>query len=268
MVDRFRLGREALIRIPAGEFLMGSPEDEGAGDEHPQHPLTLPEFYVMRAPVTNAQYQLFLEAGGYDEKRWWTDEGWAFKESEGRTEPHYWRNEKWNQPECPVVGASWYEALAFARWAGGTLPSEAEWEKAASWDARAGRKRCYPWGNEWDAKRCNSKGEGPERTTPVGQYSPQGDSAYGLADVAGNVWEWTRSRWGDYFSAEPEFKYPNAPGDGREDLAAADARVLRGGSWLNPYGYARCAVRGWGDLINWRSYVGFRACLSLAFSES
>jgi formylglycine-generating enzyme required for sulfatase activity len=262
---RFRLGQEELIHIPAGEFLMGGLEEEGADFEHPQRLLDLPEYYIMRAPVTNAQYALFVEAGGYREQTWWTDAGWVWRQQEGRTEPGYRGDQTWNQPDYPVVGVSWYEALAFARWAGGALPSEAEWEKAASWDARAQRKRRYPWGDTWDAQRCNTQEKGPGRTTPVGHYSPRGDSAYGLVDMAGNVWEWTRSRWGEDWGV-PDFKYPYVPGDGREDLAAADLRVLRGGSWYDTSRGARCAVRSRYLPDNWYSDVGFRACVSLAFS--
>ena len=233
---RFRLGREALVRIPEGPFWIGSPEGEGEDREHPQHEVPLAEFYLMWAPVTNAQYRLFVEDGGYEEGEWWTEAGWEAKEKNGWSEPRYWGDGRWNRPEQPVVGVSWYEALAFAHWAGGTLPSEAEWEKAASWDPEAGRKRRYPWGDEWDATRCNTIEEGLRRTTPVGQYSPRGDSAYGLVDMAGNVWEWTRSRLAGY---------PYAAGDGREGLEGAAARVVRGGAFDLGARLARCACRYW-----------------------
>ncbi|MFZ5919031.1 MAG: SUMF1/EgtB/PvdO family nonheme iron enzyme [Chloroflexota bacterium] len=238
-----------LILIPAGEFLMGSPKGEGSGDEHPQHPLDLPDYYLARTPTTNAQFARFIQDGGYRRREFWTEAGWRVKEKQGWTQPRFWGNEKWNGPHLPVVGVSWYEALAFAGWAGGTLPSEAEWEKAASWDPLAGRKRRYPWSDEWDAKRCNTGEEGPGQTTPVGRYSPAGDSFYGLADMAGNVWEWCRSRWVDY---------PYDPDDGREDVEGSALRVLRGGSWGSDRSYARCAARDGYYPLNSSSGIGFR----------
>ena len=118
------------------------------------------------------------------------------------------------------------------------LPSEAEWGKGA----RGGDGRIWPWGNQWDAERCNSWEGGKRDTTSVGAY-PQGASPYGLLDMAGNVWEWTCSLWGK--GLEPSFKYPYDPADGREDLNAPDSvlRVLRGGSWLVYLVVARCASR-------------------------
>ena len=238
-----------MVLIPAGEFLMGSPEGEGDDDERPQHALHLPDYYIARTPATNAQFARFIEDGGYRHREFWTGTGWQAKEKKDWTQPRYWTDEKWNQPDLPVVGVSWYEALAYARWAGGTLPGEAEWEKAASWDPRAGRKRRYPWGDEWDPERCNSYEKGPRRTTPVGRYSPAGDSPYGCADMAGNVWEWCRSELKDY---------PYDPDNGREELEGDAHRVLRGGSWYLDLPAARCAARNRYYPYNSYHLIGFR----------
>ncbi len=242
-----------LLLIPVGRFIMGSPKGKGNDDERPRHPLDLPDYYIARTPTTNAQFAHFIKDGGYRRKEFWTEAGWREKEEKGWTQPRYWTDKEWNQPDLPAVGVSWYEALAYARWAGGALPSEAEWEKAASWDARAGRQRRYPWGDEWCPDRCNSKEKGLGRTTPVGQYSPRGDSPYGCVDMAGNVWEWCRSRFAPY---------PYDANDGREDLEGDARRVLRGGSWLIGQYSARCAYRH-------RSYpsgswlnLGFRVSVS------
>jgi formylglycine-generating enzyme required for sulfatase activity len=222
-----------MILIPAGEFLMGSnpQKDEYAGnDEQPQHSLYLPDYYLAKTPVTNSQYMAFVQATGYRQPEYWT---------EGSPPP--------GKEDHPVRHVSWYEALAYCRWLSEAtgkrykLPSEAEWEKGA----RGTDGRIYPWGNQWDAARCNSEESGRDDTTPVGTY-PQGASPYGVLDTAGNVWEWTRSLWGKSRD-NPEFKYPYNPEDGRENPEASQDtyRVERGGGFLSlpRYGYVRCARR-------------------------
>jgi formylglycine-generating enzyme required for sulfatase activity len=165
----------------------------------------------------------------------------------------------------PRTDITWYDAIAYCTWLSEvtgkdyTLPSEAEWEKAA----RGTIGWIYPWGDQWDPSRCNtSHGGFGHKTTPVGYYSPLGDSPYGCADMAGNVWVWTRSLWGTYWEI-PDYGYPYNPADGREDLNAGDAvcRVLRGG-YLIKTRNARCAKRlrytpGTGGY-----FIGFRVVLS------
>ncbi len=253
-----------LIRIPAGEFLMGSDKkkDNNAIDhELPQHKLYLPEYFIAKTPVTNAQYAVFVKAAGQRAPSHWTN-----------------GNIPSGKETHPVVNVSWHDAIAFCRWLSEqtgrdfTLPSEAEWEKAARAppppvppeNGGDGRRPggvmigegIYPWGDEWDKAKCNTSESGIKTTTPVGKYSPAGDSPYGCADMAGNVWEWMRSLWGTELG-EPDFKYPYDPADGRENLDAPDSdlRVLRGGSWCNDHRLARCAYRfrdfpflDWGNL--------------------
>jgi formylglycine-generating enzyme required for sulfatase activity len=170
----------------------------------------------------------------------------------GRTQPVWWDDEKWNRPEYPVVGIAWYEAWAYAHWAGRRLLTEAEWEKAASAEPRLGSssrselqaaKRTYPWGNEFDGEKCNVRtsklfADASGATTPVGQYSPVGDSPYGCVDMAGNVWEWTSSLYRPY---------PYQADDGREDVEAQGDRVVRGGSFDGSADAARCAYRDHGS---------------------
>jgi formylglycine-generating enzyme required for sulfatase activity len=238
-----------MVLIPAGQFLMGSDPgaDKDALDrEQPQHTLHLPDYYLARTPVTNAQYAAFVQATGHQQPEHW----------EGRKPPK-------GKEDHPVVYVSWHDAVTYCRWLAEVsgqpygLPSEAQWEKGA----RGSDGRLYPWGNRWDAVRCNSKEGGPGDTTPVGAY-PDGASPYGLLDMAGNVWQWTRSLWGKDWQ-KPSFKYPYDPADGREDLDAPDSifRVLRGGAFYYDTRSVRCAYRYGLDpnLFYWDG--GFRVVL-------
>ncbi|MEI7940711.1 MAG: SUMF1/EgtB/PvdO family nonheme iron enzyme, partial [Verrucomicrobiota bacterium] len=239
------------IEIPPGPFKMGSQEGEGSSDERPQFDcdvITQP-FAISRYPVTVAQYQAFVDAGGYGEKQFWTDAGWEWRQSDKVSGPE--DNEPvYQTPNHPRAGVSWFEALAFCRWLAErtklnvTLPSEAEWERAA----RHTDGRAYPWGDEEQGieQRCNMDKTGLGHTSAVGIF-PTGLAKCGAADMAGNVWEWTRSLWGkDY---KREFPYPYSIDGKREDLDAARnvARVLRGGSWDVSAGSARCASRSSGS---------------------
>lgn len=238
------------VRIPAGEFLYGEQKQR----------LHLDEFWMKKTPVTNAEFGRFIEAGGYANRDYWPEAIAAGRWKEGkyvdyggaqRDRPYYWNDEKSNQPDHPVVGVSWYEALAYARWAGVRLPTEAQWEKAA----RGTDARTYPWGDEWQEGHCNTKEAGHGRTTAVGRYSPQGDSPYGVVDAAGNVWEWCSTRWRDDALYKPD--------DGREELSSGGhdiARVLCGGSWYRPKKWARCAARNWLNPGGGLNPGGFRCC--------
>ncbi len=222
------LGRFAelgLVEVPAGEVVMGSPEGEGAADERPQHTLFLPRFFIGRYPVTVAELRAFAEEASC-----------RLADAKALAGP----------PDHPATWVTWRDALAYAQWHGLTLPSEAEWERAA----RGSDGRKYPWGDVWQPSLANAaKARG---TTPVGRFSPAGDSPFGCADMAGNVWEWTRSL---------HRPYPYDPTDGRESPSGEGERVLRGGScFSNPWSF-RCACR-WG-FPNYRYFnVGFRVMLS------
>ncbi len=198
--------------------------------ETPQHQVSIAAFDLARYPVTNALYAQFMGARGYDDPRYWTPDGWAWRQSTRRSQPLFWGNPKFAGDDRPVVGVSWYEAMALAHWASmetGSnvrLPTEAEWE----WAARGTHIRSlYPWGGAWDPSKLNSgfcdAGITCRGTTaPVGMYSPGGDGPFGHADLLGQVWEWTSSIFRPY---------PYTADDGREDLYTPDKRILRGGNW-------------------------------------
>ncbi len=251
-----------FVAVPSGEFIMGTnpAKYRAAGaDEIPQHVLALPEYHIMRYGVTNAQYRTFVESTQHQV-------------------PLTWR--KGYPTGCddhPVTGVAYHDAVAFCRWAREVtglplrLPTEAEWEKAA----RGTDGRMYPWGDAWQAALCNNR-EGKSRgTAPVTQFSPAGDSPYGMADAAGNVQDWCSSLFG---------VYPYDPNDGREafvhrlDLdrtlpvqkekgaianaeraeASEGKQVLRGGSWRGDRNEARCAYRSWAAPLHKSDDTGFR----------
>ena len=230
-----------LVRIPAGEFLMGSdPQKDGRAyeAEQPQHRVYLPDYHMSRTPITNAQYAAFVEASGYPAPNRWED---------GKSPV--------GKDDYPVVYISWRDAMAYCKWLSEKnsqayrLPSEAEWEKAA----RGTDGRIYPWGDEWDPGRCNSKQSGPDDATPVDAY-PEGASLYGILDMAGNMWEWTGSLYRPY---------PYDPMDGREDpTRPGDKRVLRGGAFYSTARRVRCAYRDSSHPEDWRGHYGFRVCVS------
>ena len=225
-----------MILIPAGEFIMGSPEGEGSDDdEHPQHTVFLDAFYIDKREVTNAQYKQFMRATGHKA-------------------PSYWNDEKYNQPNQPVVGVTWHDAVAYAKWAEKRLPTEAEWEKAAR-GGLVGKK--YPWGDSISHDDANYSDTGGRdqwsKTSPVGSFPPNG---YGLYDMAGNVWEWCAD-WYDsnYYSISPS-ENPAGPSSG-------SYRVLRGGSWYGAQLSIRCAHRGRRGARGMHGSLGFRCAQDL-----
>ena len=252
-------GEPEWITIPAGEFWMGG---EGPYDGKPVHKLSLPEYQIARVPVTNAQYAIFVKAASYQAPSGW-EEGRPPKGKESH----------------PVVNVSWFDAMAYCAWLGKAtgknigLPSEAEWEKAARGPSTgSGDKRAYPWGDQFDSSKCNSDALGLGGTTPVGIFL-EGASPYGLLDMSGNAWEWTRSLFG--------YSYPYQPGDDREKIYDAAeyeksqhknkngsniAYVLRGGSYAGSDDLVRCALRDRGLPDYWGRNLGFR--VGLFFSRA
>jgi formylglycine-generating enzyme required for sulfatase activity len=248
----------AWCKVPAGSFLLGANSNEEAYDsEKPQHELTLPTFYMARYPITNAQFASFVEDGGYQNRQWWTDAGRAWLDGAGRrNEPFYWHGEL-NLPAQPVTGVNWYEAMAYCAWLQQQLtahsqsfaidgvpldtlltsgdwqvrlPTEAEWEKAAGWDAVTRRKRVYAWGDTWDETKANVESN-IGLSSVVGIF-PAGAAPCGALDMIGNVWEWTVSQYMDPYRHEA-----------RHDPEGEAPRTLRGGSWRHNRRYACVSCR-------------------------
>ena len=211
-----------MVEVLKGPFLYGDDRVRETIDH---------DYWIDQYPVTNEKYRVFILADGYRNQAYWSEEGWKWKTENNIAGPGFWNDATWNQANHPVVGVSYYEAEAYAKWVGKRLPTEREWEKAAR--GEDGRK--YSWGDEFDQKKCNSEEAAIGHTTPVTQY-PKEVSPYGCYDMAGNVWEWCA----DLF-------------DGM-----GGQRVLRGGSWNNNPETLRGSARTRGDAGNRRNNIGFR----------
>ena len=236
------------VAHPGGRFMMGTDaEPWGFDNERPAHDVEVAPFELGTRLVTNAEYLAFIEDGGYDEPTHWEEVGWKWRQEAGLEHPHTWRREgegTWSvvrfghrldlEPDEPVQHVCWYEADACARWAGARLPTETEWEYAASW-APDERKRRYPWGDE-DAPT-----------------DAAGASAWGCEQLVGAVWEWTASDFQAYpgFRAFPYREYS-------EVFFGSEYKVLRGGSWAVPPVACRNTFRNWDYPIRRQIFSGFR----------
>jgi formylglycine-generating enzyme required for sulfatase activity len=228
--------------------------------ESPRHEVRLSAFRIGRFPVTNREYAEFLRLEGTPEPP--RDVGWFLREPPSDRLDH------------PVTGVSWHDALAYCAWLSRQtarryrLPTEAEWEKAAGWDATTGQSRRYPWGDEFEATRCNVAESAIGTTTPCGRYGEIGTSPYGCLDMIGNVQEWTSTAWGRR-RQQPDYPYPYRADDGRENLEAApsDARILRvhrGGSYRDLAAGVRCTARGASSPDSRLAWRGFRVIMNVA----
>jgi iron(II)-dependent oxidoreductase len=259
---------EEMVHVPGGPFVMGTDERAWALDnERGAHEVDLPGFYLDKTPVTNCAYTEFVEDGGYEKEELWDPQGWEWIREERistpkhwyQKEPHDWWTQRFgfDEPLCmdaPVVHVSYYEADAYARWAGKRLPTEAEWEKAASWDPKEGTKRLYPWGEEpplSGGARANLD-QLAFKPAEVGAY-PEGASAYGSLGMIGDVWEWTASEFFGYPGFE-SFPYPEYS----EIFFDDGYMALRGGSWATRPGAIRNTFRNWDFPIRRQLFVGFR----------
>ena len=245
---------EDMVLIPAGEFIMGTDSKGANADQKPAHTVYLDAFYIDKHEVTNAEYEEFILAGGYKKREFWTEEGWNFIQKfqfdadewhQIETPLQYGENSVSTDPNHPVIGVSWYEANAYAAWAGKRLPTEAEWEKAA----RGTDGRIYPWGNEMNFSKLSYF---PHiiKLQAVGSF-PEGASPYGVMDLAGGVWEWCADWYDDSYYPQSPRRNPTGPDKG-------EYRVLRGGGWDSIRLQLQTSYRYY-DKENRRTYnIGFR----------
>jgi iron(II)-dependent oxidoreductase len=270
--DAARLPVEVLI--PAGEFEMGTSLDPWALDnERPAHRVHVPAFWLDTTPVSNAAYQEFVIDGGYRDARWWTPAGWQHCRAAGLVAPLFWWREGglWLRrrfgrvepvpPEEPVLHVCWYEADAYARWAGRRLPTEGEWEKAARHDPVTGWSRTFPWGDDDPTLAHANLGQRHLQPAPVGSY-PDGASAYGVRQLLGDVWEWTSSDFTGYpgFVAWPYREYSDV-------FFGTEYKVLRGGSFAADPVAVRGTFRNWDYPIRRQIFCGFRCARDAAPGE-
>jgi ergothioneine biosynthesis protein EgtB len=265
------LPKKAMIKIEGGIFELGfdilKHKDEFAYDiEMPSHKVYLNDYYIENAPVTNAEYLEFIYDGGYKNYKYWLDEGWQRINTNKIEAPLYWEREdsgSWfkrdfggkryieNFPNEPVTNVSFYEADAYCRWSGKRLPSEAEWEKAASWNEDKKQKSLYPWGD-------SVTGEDKTNLLETRLWKPadifsfgSSKSYYECYGMIGDVWEWTNSE----FTAYPGFKSGFAE---YNDKWFTGQKVLRGGSFATPAKSTRCTYRNFFKPHERWMFAGFR----------
>lgn len=252
------------VTISGGVFEMGAAGPGFAYDcERPRHEREVGPFLLDRLPVSNGRHLEFIDDGGYSRPELWSDDGWRWRENEAAEAPLYWKKDgsEWVvddyegvvhvDPDLPVCHISWFEADAHARWAGGRLPTEAEWEFAA------GAGAALPWGDDWSPERANldQLAFGPN---PVGGH-PTGASPWGCEQMIGDVWEWTATPFAPYpgFRA---FPYPEYS----EVFFGGDYRVLRGGSWATQPSAARVSFRNWDHPYRRQIFAGIRIAWDVA----
>ncbi|AKK29781.1 ergothioneine biosynthesis protein EgtB [Mycobacterium sp. EPa45] len=252
------------VVVPGGPFVLGvdaATEPLSLDNERPAHVVDVPAFRIGRVPVTNAEWRQFIDDGGYNQPRWWSPRGWEHRVHADLSAPQFWNPDgsrtRFGHVEAipgdePVQHVTFFEAEAYAAWAGARLPTEVEWEKAAAWDPVVGARRRYPWGADAPTpQRANLDGYAL-RPAPVGAY-PGGASAYGAEQMLGDVWEWTTSPLRPWPGFTPMIyqRYSEPFFDG-------DYKVLRGGSWAVGADTLRPSFRNWDHPIRRQIFSGVR----------
>lgn len=253
------------VLVPGGWFTMGTSTEPWALDnERPAHDEYVPSFHIDTTPVTNGEFLEFIDAGGYDQPRWWSAAGWEYRQRANLRAPLFWNSEggRWTRRRFgrveplrldePVVHVSFHEAQAYAAWAGKRLPSESEWEKAARFDPTSGESLRYPWGSSDPTEQHANLGQRHLSPAPAGAY-PSGTAPCGARQLIGDVWEWTDSEFRPYpgFRAFPYREYS-------EVFFGPEQRVLRGGSFGTDASACRGTFRNWDFPIRRQIFTGFR----------
>jgi iron(II)-dependent oxidoreductase len=258
-----------LIEIPAGECTIGAPMEGFAYDnERPRHRTDVRGYLIGCTPITNATYLHFVEGGGYERREWWSEEGWSWKEEYDITKPAAWTADlraEWRlsrleplDPHRPVVHISWFEADALARANGARLPTEIEWEKAATWDQETGTALAFPWGDDRLVPGLHANVDHTDRGPGAADAHPAGASPHGCLGMIGDVWEWTSSDLRGYtgFRAHPYKEYS-------EVFFGPDYKVLRGGSWATRARVATPTFRNWDFPQRRQIFAGVRIARDL-----
>ena len=252
------------VLVAGGPFVLGvdaADEPYSLDNERDAHVVDVADFRIGRVPVTNAEWQAFIADGGYRESRWWSQRGWEHRQAANLVSPQFWnpdgtRNRFGHVEQVPgdepVQHVTYFEAEAYAAWAGARLPTEAEWEKACAWDPALGRRRRFPWGATEPTAHLANLGGDALRPAPVGAY-PAGASAYGAEQMLGDVWEWTTSPLRPWPGFTPMLyeQYSRPFFDG-------DFQVLRGGSWAVAPSIVRPSFRNWDHPIRRQIFSGLR----------
>ncbi|MEV0359174.1 ergothioneine biosynthesis protein EgtB [Nocardia sp. NPDC050697] len=270
-----RVAVRGEVIVPAGEFVMGTSTDPWALDnERPAHPVHVPGFAIDAAPITNGEYLAFLADGGYERPELWSPRGWQHRTEAGLVAPQFWERDGagtwWRRafgtltplrPRQPVVHVCYFEAEAYANWAGKRLPTEPEWEKAARFDPETGVTRRYPWGDADPGTAQANLGQRHLEPADVGAY-PAGASPAGVHQLIGDVWEWTSSGFEPYpgFRAFPYAEYSDV-------FFGGDYRMLRGGSFGTDPVACRGTFRNWDHPIRRQIFSGFRLARDLRSGE-
>lgn len=252
------------VFVAGGAFELGvdaADEPFSLDNERPAHSVDVAPFWIGRVPVSNAQWQEFINVGGYDDAQWWSARGFAHRIEADLTRPKFWTVagtrvrfgvEEDIPPNEPVQHISYFEAQAFAAWSGARLPTEIEWEKACAWDPVAGRRRTWPWGATAPTEALANLGGTALRPAPLGAY-PASASAYGAEQLIGDGWEWTSSD----FHPWPGFT-PMIYRQYSEPFFGGDYKVLRGGSWAVASSTIRPSFRNWDHPIRRQIFTGVR----------
>jgi gamma-glutamyl hercynylcysteine S-oxide synthase len=258
------------VLVPGGPFVLGVDgidEPFSLDNERPAHVVAVPAFRIGRVPVTNGEWRQFIDDGGYAQPRWWSGRGWEHRQSADLTAPQFWNADGQTRTRFghiedipadePVQHVSYFEAEAYAAWAGARLPTEREWEKACAWDPQVKARRRYPWGaDEPSPARANLSGDAL-RPAPVGAY-PDGASAYGVEQMLGDVWEWTSSALQPWPGFTPMIYQRYS-----QPFFGGDYRVLRGGSWAVESAILRPSFRNWDHPYRRQIFSGARLAWSV-----